>query len=363
MTTILPLHPVLFGDAESKTERRLLESADFTADAWTYPSGVRALALENRRGRVVVLPFQGQMIWSAQFDGRDLTMGNPFSQPYPSATVIGTYGCFMFHSGLLRNGCPAPDDTHALHGEMPCATMDRAWLELGDDAEGAFLRVGGEFEYVQGFGDHYFASPGVTLRADSALLDIAMAVENLAGKPMELMYMAHMNYAYVPDARFVEPLGLERVRVRASVPAHVRPTPAWSEYVAALSSEPTRLARLDTPRMYDPEIVCFIDAPRRDASGNAHFLLDHPDGAAFYTRYAPEQFPHAARWILHNADQQVAAFVLPATCEPEGYRAELAKGHVRVLAPGETAAFALRTGYLDAVERRDVMRGSCDSGQ
>ena len=64
---------------------------------------------------------------------------------------------------------------------------------------------------------------------------------------------------------------------------------------------------------------------------SAHFLLEHPDGGAFHTAYRPEQFPHATRWILHNADQQVAAFALPSTCGP-GYEAERRKGHVAALA-------------------------------
>ena len=216
-TTTIALYPELFSSAE----KTLLESADFRVLAWTYPSGVKALALENNRGRVVVLPYQGQMIWSAVFDGCDLTMRNMFEQPRPSPTVIGTYGCFMFHSGILRNGCPTPQDDHPLHGEMPCASMDSAWLEVGEDTTGAFLRLGGEYEYVMGFGDHYRARPSVTLRPGSGLFDIGMDVQNLAGKAMELMYMAHMNYAYVANGRFVEPLGVERTRVRSSVPAHV----------------------------------------------------------------------------------------------------------------------------------------------
>jgi hypothetical protein len=338
----LDLYPEQFNGAE----KTLLESSDFRVLAWTYPTGVKALALENNRGRVEVLPYQGQMVWSAVFDGCDLTMRNMFSQPRPSPTVIGTYGCFMFHSGLLRNGCPTPEDDHPLHGEMPCAPMDAAWLEVGEDAGGVFLRLGGEYEYVQGFGDHYRARPSVTLRAGAALFDIGMQVTNLAGKPMELMYMAHMNYAYVADGRFVEPLGVERTRVRSSVPAHVKPTPAWSAYMADLTEDPSRLATLNTPQLYDPEIVCFFDGACTDASGDAHFLLKHPDGPAFYTRYKPEQFDHAARWILHNPDQQVAAFVLPATCEPEGYLAERAKGNVRSLAAGQSAEFSVTTGYL-----------------
>ncbi|WP_268800570.1 aldose 1-epimerase family protein [Pseudomonas huanghezhanensis] len=346
----IALYPELF----SGTEKTLVEGEDFRVLAWTYPSGVQALALENARGRLVVLPYQGQMIWSAMFDGCDLTMRNMFGQPRPSPTVIGTYGCFMFHSGLLRNGCPAPEDDHALHGEMPCAPMDSAWLEVGEDASGAYVRLGGDYEYVQGFGDHYRARPSVTLRARSALFDIGMQVTNLAGKPMELMYMAHMNYAYVAGGRFVEPLGMARARVRSSVPAHVKPTPAWSAYMAELTEDPTRLCTLDTPQLYDPEIVCFFDDVKADAKGHAHFLLEHPHGAAFYTRYKPGEFDHAARWILYNADQQVAAFALPATCEPEGYLAEKGKGNVRELAAGESAEFSVTTGYLAAAEVRQL---------
>jgi hypothetical protein len=351
MTTI-SLHPEQFAGPE----KTLLTSADFRVLSWTYPSGVKALALENSRGRLVVLPYQGQMVWSALFDGCDLTMRNMFTQPRPSPTVIGTYGCFMFHSGLLRNGCPTEQDNHALHGEMPCAPMDSAWLEVGQDADGGFLRLGGEYEYVMGFGDHYRARPSITLRPGSALFDIGMTVTNLAGKPMDLMYMAHMNYAYVADGRFVEPLGIRRTRVRSSVPAHVRPTPAWSTYMAELTEDPSRLQALSTPELYDPEIVCFFDGVQADDNGNAHFLLRHPDGPAFYTAYKPEQFDHAARWVLHNADQQVAAFVLPATCEPEGYKAELAKGNVRSLGAGQSAEFSVRTGYLTAEEVRRLER-------
>ncbi|RMU82443.1 putative cytoplasmic protein [Pseudomonas coronafaciens pv. porri] len=44
------------------SEKTLAQSADFKVVAWAYPNGVKALALENARGRLVVLPYQGQMI-------------------------------------------------------------------------------------------------------------------------------------------------------------------------------------------------------------------------------------------------------------------------------------------------------------
>lgn len=39
---------------------------------------------------------------------------------------------FAFHSGLLSNGCPSPEDTHIMHGEMSCAVIDEAWLEIDE---------------------------------------------------------------------------------------------------------------------------------------------------------------------------------------------------------------------------------------
>ncbi|WGY73358.1 aldose 1-epimerase family protein [Burkholderia cepacia] len=334
--------------------RTLYRTDGLTVTAFAYPSGVEALKLENRRGHLVVLPYLGQMIWAAEFDGHDLTMKHMFRQPKRATSIVDTYGCFMFHSGLLRNGCPGPDDTHALHGEMPCAPMDRASLVVGTDARGAIVEVTGEYEYVQGFGSHYVARPSVRLAERDAQMTIAMDVTNLGGTPMDLMYMAHLNYAYVPGGRFVQSLSRGGLRLRDSVPAHVKPTAAWRDYTATLAREPERLTTLDTPALYDPEIVFFMNGVETDADGVAHFRLTHPDGGAFHTAYRPGQFPHATRWILHNADQQVAAFALPSTCEPEGYEAERRKGHVATLAPGATRHFEVLTGYLSAAEARDA---------
>lgn len=62
--------------------------------AFRYPSGIEALLVENERGNLIVLPFMGQMILGAEFDGVDLTMGNSFSMPRPATTIVETYGCF-----------------------------------------------------------------------------------------------------------------------------------------------------------------------------------------------------------------------------------------------------------------------------
>jgi len=346
MTTIIPLHPALCDEAETA----VLTAGELSATLFRYPTGMAALRLRNARGEMEILPWMGGMIWSAEFDGVNLTMASGFDAPRPATTIAETYGCFAFHSGLLRNGVPAAEDDHAAHGEFPCAPMDRAWLELGEDAAGLFLRAVSEREYVMGFGAHYRAHPSVTLRPGATLFDIGLSVENLSGKPMELMYMCHINFAFAAGGRIVQPAPFtpERTAVRRAVPAHVRPDPDYLALIEDLARNPARMERLDEPECYDPEQVFYVHGLGTDAVGETHLMLQRREGDGFGISYAPACFPHTVRWIMADPDQQVAAFALPSTCQPEGYTAEKRKGHVRELPPRGRADFTVRTGYLDS---------------
>ncbi|WP_438288607.1 aldose 1-epimerase family protein [Edwardsiella tarda] len=323
----------------SEQPRILLENDDFRVTALRYASGVEGVRVENGRGHLLILPWMGQMIWQACFDGHDLTMRNPFRQPQPARQVVETYGCFAFHSGLLANGCPSPQDDHPLHGEMPCAPMDEAWLELDEGS----LSVTGSYEYVMGFGHHYRAQPTVVLHRDSALFDIGMQVTNLASTPMPLQYMCHMNYAYVPGAVFSQTIPDQAWTLRESIPAHVVPTPQWQRFIERLRQGEVTLSALDDPSCYDPEIVFFAD--RLDRYGERQeFRMQAADGTTFVTRFSSRDFNYATRWILYNGDQQVAAFVLPATCRPEGALAAQRNGTVLQLAAQQSRSFWLTTG-------------------
>lgn len=335
MTTRITLWRELF----SEHPRTLLNNDGFTVTAFRYASGVEGLRVQNRRGHLVILPWKGQMIWDAQFDGHDLTMRNMFSQPKPASEIVATYGCFAFHSGLLANGCPSPQDSHPLHGEMACAAMDEAWLELDGDS----LRITGRYEYVMGFGHHYQAQPAVVMRAASALFDIQMAVTNLASVAMPLQYMCHMNYAYVPDASFSQNIPQEALKLRESVPAHVKPTAQWQAFNQRILQGEASLATLNAPHCYDPEIVFFAD--KLDTwTDKPEFCLHAPDGTTFVTRFSSAEFNYVTRWILYNGDQQVAAFALPATCRPEGFLAAQRNGSLLSLAPQQTRTFTVTTG-------------------
>lgn len=333
-----------------------LASTDgLTVSAFRYATGIEALLVENRRGHLIILPYMGQMVWGAVFDGVDMTMGNGFSMPRPAKTIVETYGCFAFHSGLLRNGCPSPQDDHLLHGEMACASMDEAGLVFGQDEQGSFVEVTGEVEYIMGFGAHYLARPSIKLYADETVFDMVMDVENLSSAPMELMYMCHVNFAYQKGARIIQPTDFspETTRVRTAIPAHVTPTPSYTDLLDDLAHDPAVMEVLDEPERYDPEQVFYLSDLSSDEDGYTHQMMRLEQGDAFSISYPVDIFPKTVRWILVNGDAQVAAFALPSTCEPEGYLAEKAKGNLRILAPGERAIFPAHIGYLDPAEADD----------
>lgn len=348
MSVSIPLTPEAFGPAE----RVVAQGGAFTVTAWRTGLGIEMLRIANGRGHVDVLPFMGQMVWDAVFDGVRLTMDSAFPEPRPATSIVETYGCLAYHSGLLRNGCPGPEDDHPLHGEMPCKRMDSARLEFDTDAGGApVVRVAGHVDHVLGFGPNYRARPSVTVDAGTTIA-MGMTVENRSALPMELMYMAHVNFAFVAGGVIHQaaPFTPSRTRVRSQVPAHVVPTDAYRAFLEELGAHPEVGRILDRPERWDPEQVIYVDAPGTDEDGLTHAMLERPEGDGFVMRYAPSEFPRLGRWILHGADATVAAFALPATCEPEGYLAETAKGNIATLAPGQTRSFTARFGYITADE-------------
>ena len=343
MTVSIPLAPSMFGPAAQVVAR----SPQFTVTAWRTALGIEMLRIANARGHVDVLPFMGQMIWDAVFDGVRLTMDSAFPEPRPASSIVETYGCLAYHSGILANGCPGPDDTHPLHGEMPCKRMDSAHLDFTEKEGAPAVRVGGHADHILGFGPNYRACPSVAID-EGTRIEMGMAVENRSARPMDLMYMAHVNFAFVPDGVIHQPAPFSkgRTRVRTDVPAHVMPDDAYRTVLTELAERPETGRVLDRPDRWDPEQVVYVDAPGTDAAGITHAMLQRPEGDGFAMSYATAEFGHMVRWILHGADATVAAFALPSTCEPEGYLAEKAKGNVATLPPGETRRFVARFGYV-----------------
>lgn len=349
MATTLHLYPHMF----SETERTLVEHGPLRVALFRYESGVAALRLRNERGEVIMLPFQGQQIWSAAFDGRDLTMQSMFSGPKPTQTYLENYGGFLLHCGFLSMGVPDPaaGDSHPLHGELPNAAYPSARLTLGQDEAGPFVTVSGRYQHTVAFIANYVAEPQVTLHGGSAQLRVRMAVTNLKRTPMHYLYMAHANFRPVDHGRLLysAPSDPAHVRVRTKIPSHVKPTPDYLAFLEALQADPAQHEILRPDLAFDPEMVFYLDYVA-DEAGWAHTMQMRPDGSGDYIAHRPGQLDHGVRWICRTPDQDALGMVLPATAQPEGLAAETAKGHLKTLPGGETFIADMILGALTPEE-------------
>ncbi len=342
----IALHQNTFDHGETK----LVEGEGLAATTFTYPSGVKAVRLRHKDADVIMLPYQGQQIWSAVFSGRELAMRSMFSEPQAERNVLHNLARFLLHCGVSGIGSPGSQDRHALHGELPNAPYQHAWLVVGDDEVGSYIGVSGSFEHIEAFNSHYRFTPLVKLYQGSTLLRAQVTLENLNQTPLEYMYLAHINLRPVDYGRLVYTARVNpaNVRVRVDLPPSFQAKPGYREFVQKLSKYPELHHELKPGMPYDPEVVLYIDF-MADDQGWASSLQVHPDGNADIVRHKPEQLSHGVRWICRTANQEALGFE-PATAEVEGYTAEKIKGNVRVLAAGDVFRAEYQVGALTAEE-------------
>lgn len=347
--TTIHLSPPFFGERE----RTLVGHGDLSASLFAYDSGVLGLRLRNDVGEVVLLPFQGQQIWSAEFGGRQLAMRSMFAEPVLTREYLDNYGGYLLHCGITAMGVPGEGDSHPLHGELPNAPYQRAWVVAGEDERGAYIGLGGRYQHTVAFNHNYAAEPLLKLYSGSSVMSLSMTVTNLKQTDMELMYMAHINFRPVDNGRLVysAPCTPEHARVRRSIPSHVQVPPGYREFLDELQRHPEKHNVLAPGLRFDPEAVFTLDY-LSDDDGWAHTMQMLPDGGADYVRHRPRQLDTGVRWICRTADQDALGIVLPSTAEPEGYTAEKRKGNIKVLPPGAQWRADIEMGALTAEQAR-----------
>ena len=350
MSVNIELHKALFNE----TEKPLCESGEFSVSAFRYESGVDALRIKNARGEIVLLPYQGMQVWRAGFDGRELTMRSMFDQPKNTQIYLETYGAFLIHCGMTSLGAPGPTDSHPLHGELPNAPMNKAGLHI--DEEQGLVTVTAQYRYTVAFSTNYVATISTTMSVGSALLDVAVEVENLKQTPMDLMYLAHANFLPVDNGElhYSANYTARDVRVRQSIPGHVVAKPGYKEFLEQLAADPTPHHKLKPGLGFDPEVVFEVDL-QAGSDGYAHALQKHPGNFSDYISYQPEQAPVCMRWICRTPDQDGLGIAFPATSGVEGYTIEKGKDRVVQLAGGDTWRIAMRMGHLTAEETTGVI--------
>ncbi len=335
----------------SDKEKRVVEFGHLTASVFVFDSGVHGLRIKGKRTELVLLPFQGQQIWQAIVDNRDITMKSMFSEPQITTDYLSTYGAFFIHCGVTAMGGPAANDSHPLHGELPNAAYTNVFLQLGEDSKGRFIAMGGDYQHTVAFSHNYLAKPLVKVYEDSNIFSTELLIENLKNVPMELMYLAHVNFRPEDNAEifYSAKVSPETVRVRKSIPSHITPPEGFTEFIADLEKHPEKHHVLKPDLAFDPEVVFYIDY-LADAIGWAHSLLRHTDGTGSYMRHKPAELDKGVRWICRTPDQDALGIADPATAEPEGYTAEKAKGNIKTIAVGASWRMEVEMGVLNKDE-------------
>lgn len=347
----MPREPVIVNLVPEQFRDRvaiIATHAGLTAAGFRYGSGVAGLRISNRRGEIMLLPFQGQQIWDASFLGRRLTMRSMFDAPVPTRDYLANYGAFFLHCGASAMGNPGPKDTHPLHGELPNAPYGDVQLIIGDNGDGPYMALTGRSQHTIAFNNSYAARPVVRLQDDATHVDVEMEVENLKGSVMELMYMGHINFRPVDDGRIVDTVRDDDrgITARQELPEIFDAESVDHSYRDMLAARPALHRTLAPGQPILPELVMSLRVTA-DADGWAHALQVHPDGTADFVSHRPDELPYAVRWITRGPDQDALGLVLPATAESEGYVSAKARGRlVKVPAHGRFRC-GFRFGVMD----------------
>lgn len=332
-------------------ETIIAEGDGLVASVFRYASGVAALRIRNRVGEIVTLPFQGQQIADATFHGRRLTMRSMFDHPVVASTYLGNSGGFLVHCGATAMGNPAPEDTHPLHGELSNLPYASASLIMGHDEQGPWMGLTGIARYTIAFTHNYEICPSLKLHAGSGRIEAQVAIRNLKHTPMELMYLAHVNFRPHDGAHLIDtvPDDNQSIRIRTRLPGLFKPSDAHKSMLKALETDPALHRDIAAGRAVDPEIVMGLSF-RADEDGWAHAMQLLPDGSADFISHKPKELPGGVRWMTRNADQDALGLFLPGTAEADGYTAEKAKGNVVVVPPQGAYHCSMAFGALTVAE-------------
>jgi len=344
----------------TEKERILSEHGELKVSAFRYDSGVCCLRVSNSRGFITVLPYQGQQIWHCVFDDKKLHMKTIFDEPVLTQDYFSTYGGFFLHCGVTAMGVPSKDDSHPLHGELPNAIYQHASLTHGQDEKGRYILISGIYTHKVALNHHYNAEPAIKMYENSMLLDVSMKITNLLHRPMEVMYLGHINFRPVDYAKLVysAQYDAKHVKVNVNIPTHIKTNACTEELLAflrKLEENPTLHHTIDPAHPYDPEVVMFIDY-QADENGIAHSLQIHPDGYAHYATHKPSQLNRAIRWIARTPDHDALGLVLPANSGTAGYLAEKKAGKIQTIAARGEVFFDMQMGLLESVETTDVVK-------
>ena len=343
----------------TEKETEVLSAGKLSASIFTYSTGVKAVKLRNDKGSITMLPYMGQMIWRADFNGYEMTMKTIYDEPMPAKEVFHeTYGCFMMHCGLTAMGNPTAEDNHTPHGELPIAKHHSISIISGADENGNYIGLTGTYSHKRCYDTNYDFSPVVKIYEGKTVIDIAANFTNNKDVPLEYYYLCHINHRPVNGAKLCYTADRNSIKVNHEVPDgyfNENNAKATNDYLNRLDKNPGIMDEVGAEgQAYCPEIV-FCCNYTADEDGKAYTMQKNPDGTATFVIHRPEELPYGIRWISRTEDEDSMGMVLPATAEHLGRLYCQRNGQQNYLKKGESVTYSMQTGLLSK-EEADAMQ-------
>ena len=334
----------------TEKEKEVMTSGKLSATLFTYSTGVKAVKLKNDKGSATLLPYMGQMIWRADFNGYEMAMRTIYDEPMPAKEVFHeSYGCFLMHCGLTAMGNPTAEDNHTPHGELPICKYDSVYLVSGSDGKGNYIGLSGVYSHKRCYDLNYEFSPLVKIYEGETFIDVTVNIKNNKDVPLEYYYLCHVNHRPVDGAKLCYTADRKSIKVNHEVPDGYfseADAAATNAYLDMLDKNPAIMDEVGAKgQSYRPEIV-FCCNYTADKDGKAYTMQVNPDGTATYVTHNPTELPYGIRWISRTEDEDAMGMVLPATAEHLGKLYCQRNGQQSYLKKGESVTYSIQTGLL-----------------
>ena len=336
----------------TEKEKVIFSCGNLSASLFIYDTGVKAIKIKNSKGSATILPYMGQMVWRADFNGKELAMKSIYDQPIQPKTVYGeSYGCFLMHCGLTAMGNPTAEDTHLPHGELPFAKHHDVCIFSGSDENGDYVGVTGTYSLKLCYEVNYDFTPVVKLYDNATYLDVQSSITNNKDVPLEYYYLCHINHCPVDGSKLYYTADRKKIKVNHEVPENYfneEGAKKTNDYLDRLDKDPSIMDEVGAEgQAYQPEIVFGIMSYKGDENGDAYTMQINPDKTATFVIHKPEELPFGVRWISRTEDEDAIGMVLPATAEHFGRLYCQRNNQQRYLKKGETVTYHIKTGLLD----------------
>ena len=166
-------------------------------------------------------------------------MGSMFEEPLIPMTISPTTAASSSTVAPRQWATLARVTDHPLHGELPNAHYQRAELLIGSDGDGPYMGLAGSYRHTVAFTHNYEARPTVQLGAESSRIFVKLSIRNMKRTPMELMYLAHINFRPVDGATIVDtvPNDPAHIRLRTTLPQVFAPNEQHRHLVEAIGAD------------------------------------------------------------------------------------------------------------------------------